>query len=942
MSPPLNPPVNGGRSTSNGRKNASGVVLASALCLCLGAVPARAAFPDGFNHSELNWHELVTQHFRIIYHDGLDETADLVAHIAEASYDRVCDSVGARPKAKTPVVLADYTTQTREFAAPLKHSIWLTGNTVNEARLDPGSWLNLVVHEFAHICTYEKLRGSEFSSFWEWATTPMLPKWFYEGIAESEANRYSQLGYAILRSAILEDNVPPLAALDTGVDRDLKALWLKYAAGQSLVAYMVEISGPDAVREVLDKYKGFPYFDWAIRDVFDMSYADLFREWKAHMRRFYEPQVNDNAPIEGYSTGIDVGLEYVRAARFSPDGKKIAYVGIKDDYEPALQLFVADADGLNRRMISRDVDLYKSVALAWSPDGSKLAYGRHWSTTNGTVRFGIYVRDLVTGEDRRITGDKNALDPAWSPDGRTIACVLFDKAGGAARLSLMDPDGGNVRTLTDGPDMPDCVFRPSWSPDSRSLCLEVVHEGTVNIATIGVDPAAEPLRMLEDDEQGYSRAPDWSPEGTRIAFTSYRTGWPQVYVYDLGSSRLARVTQEEVRAVYDPTWTHDGSAVAVACWGSKRSDVRVVSVASPFETVDAPRPAGPPRYLTRRTMAERFPGVDDASWTTRNYRAFDSLNVYLVRPNAVADPYGSQPAVRVYAQDPLEQHTVAAEITYSRQSRQPGYTLEYTNSQHRPFLYARAYQRASGPRLVAPNQPVIDAESSLVLGARYMRNPYESPLTRDAWSALIAHQDLDVLSAPAGVAARRQSTTYGELHFERYTARPGSGSSSIQLTGRASLPGLSQRSTLYDALLDCERQFTRSGTRRVLSLGLEGRATSFSDRAGNGLRGYYVKPAASYTWRIDDYAWSSPWPNLWLDKIDARVTWEYLASSGAPLLNAWRGHHLRAELIGTGHLTRAWPYTLSLSAEYSPSAPPGAKMRYWLSFTTDSESVFSP
>jgi len=210
------------------------------------------------------------------------------------------------------------------------------------------------------------------------------------------------------------------------------------------------------------------------------------------------------------------------------------------------------------------------------------------------------------------------------------------------------------------------------------------------------------------------------------------------------------------------------------------------------------------------------------------------------------------------------------------------------------------------------------------------------------WSALVAHQELDVLSAPAGVVAQHQATTYGELHFERYAARPGSGSSSIQLTGRASLPGLSQRSSLYDAQVDYEREYTYSGTRRVLSLGLGGRATSFTDRAGNGLRGAYLKPAVSYTWRIDDYAWPSPWPNLWMDKVDARVTWEYLASSGAALLNAWPGNHLRAELIATGHLTRAWPYTLSLSAEYSPSAPRGANMRYWLSFTTDSESVLSP
>ncbi|MBD3176444.1 MAG: hypothetical protein GF320_14790, partial [Armatimonadia bacterium] len=302
--------------------------LASALTIALASW-AYASLPDGFNHPDLAWHELKTPHFRVIYHDGLENTAELVATIAEGNYEKVCESVGAYPTSATPIIIADYTTQTREFAAQLKHSIFLVGNTINDARLDKATWLNLVVHEFAHVCTYYKLRGGPLPSFWEWFTAPMLPGWVYEGLAESEANRYSQLGYSVLRSAVLEDNLPPLAALDTEADRTLIDLWLKYAAGQSMVAYMAELEGRDALSRVLDEYQDVPYFHWAVRDVFDMGYDDFYREWKEYVGEYYEPYLETHVPVDSHSTTVDLGVDFVRNARVSPDGSKIAFVGIK-------------------------------------------------------------------------------------------------------------------------------------------------------------------------------------------------------------------------------------------------------------------------------------------------------------------------------------------------------------------------------------------------------------------------------------------------------------------------------------------------------------------------------------------------------------------------------------------------------------------------------------
>ncbi|MBD3175951.1 MAG: hypothetical protein GF320_12295, partial [Armatimonadia bacterium] len=598
-------------------------------------------------------------------------------------------------------------------------------------------------------------------------------------------------------------------------------------------------------------------------------------------------------------------------------------------------------DGSGRVIASSDTDIYKSVGFSWSPDSSKLAYGRHWSTSDGRVHFGTYVYDLATTESTRITGDMDALDPAWSPSGEDIAIVVFERDTGASRLALIKPDGSDLRILTDGDGMPDNVFRPCWSPDGREICMEVVHWGQVNLATIGVEPGGPGLRMLIDEEDGYNRSPDWSPDGGSIAFYRYEAGVPQVFVYDLGAETLARITGENIRSMYDPSYAPDGTLVSPA-WGSRYSDVRLMEPDPLAEPEPMPRP-GPdykPLYTTAETIGERYPEVDTSSWERRSYSSWNAIRIFLFRPNIISDPYGSQPAVRLFAQDPLEQHTIAAELSYSRQTGEPGYSIEYVNSENRGNYFARARRRLGGPKRVGVNQSVFDAELAYVAGARWMRNPIPSTYTRDNYGVSLVHQRFDVVDSLGGAVAPDQSTTYLEATWERFSATPTNVSYTIRLTGRASVPQLSRRSQLYDARAELEWSRTWSGTRRELSVGLDARTASFSNRLGAGISGSYLLPSVAYRWRLEDYAWSSAWPFVWLDMVDLTVGADYYVSFGNSLLQRPAGLALRAELAGRGHITHGLPYELALGAEYRPQAAAGNRARVTLTFTTDAESVF--
>src|SRR5690606_20324536 len=108
---------------------------------------------------------------------------------------------------------------------------------------------------------------------------------------------------------------------------------------------------------------------------------------------------------------------------------------------------------------------------AWSPDGRTLAF----SGARGGITD-LYLFDLETEEIRALTSGRNAeLQPAWSPDGRTIAFVTdrgeltnFDlMTFGELRIALMDVESGAITLLPGG--AAGKMINPQFSPDGQSL-----------------------------------------------------------------------------------------------------------------------------------------------------------------------------------------------------------------------------------------------------------------------------------------------------------------------------------------------------------------------------------------------------------------------------------------------------------------------------------------
>lgn len=248
----------------------------------------------------------------------------------------------------------------------------------------------------------------------------------------------------------------------------------------------------------------------------------------------------------------DPGLVHYAQLTWSPDGRRLAFVGtLADAVNGSSEIFVVDADGSNLVQITQnDVD---DDSPAWSPDGTRLALRVDQVDPSAPVDSTVVVTP-VDGPGVTVLGP--GANPVWSPDGLQIAMTVAE--GGSSRIWVQAPDGGGRRQVA---DVSVASARPAWSPEGQSLVfsssgLFLVDVASGSITPLAVDPGA---------------LPTWSPGGT-IAFSTTGSASPGVVVVDSDGRNLRRLSGDPGFASA-PVWSPDGRRLLLG------DDVRGSSIA---------------------------------------------------------------------------------------------------------------------------------------------------------------------------------------------------------------------------------------------------------------------------------------------------------------------------------------------------------------------------
>src|SRR5207248_5153648 len=251
----------------------------------------------------------------------------------------------------------------------------------------------------------------------------------------------------------------------------------------------------------------------------------IFTDWAESAREMYNPVVEDRpftlgTPIIGSKRGIRGYLNLGPA--YSPDGRYLAFLSTRDVFD--IDLFLADATTgkVIRRLASATRNAhFESLrfidsAGAWSPDSKKLAFVVF---EKGDNYLGIVDVDRGRIDDIRVPGVDAISNVAWSPDGRTIA--LSGQQSGASDLFLFDIESKAVRRLTNDryADM-----QPAFSPDGKTLAfvsdrgsgpeanLEALYFEGTRISTI--DVASGAVKNLPLFTNAKNINPAYGPDGS--------------------------------------------------------------------------------------------------------------------------------------------------------------------------------------------------------------------------------------------------------------------------------------------------------------------------------------------------------------------------------------------------------------------------------------------
>jgi len=245
-------------------------------------------------------------------------------------------------------------------------------------------------------------------------------------------------------------------------------------------------------------------------------------------------------------------LEYL-GLRFSPDGNYLYFVR-GEPGQPLKSVYRAPVLGGTQQKLITDVD----TNITFSPDSRSLAYMVNNNPEIGKFRLVTY--SLETGQGKTLVlGNANQLlwDPAWSPDGKTIICMINQHGDALSSLVSVDAITGKQTLIFESKD--GFLSSPQWLPDGGSL-LALYSGRDTNFTRqqiVEISHRDRRSRAVTHDVNSYSDL-SLSADGRILATVLSQSSFNlfAAPAADLGSGQAQQVTPGA--RVFRFDWTPDG------------------------------------------------------------------------------------------------------------------------------------------------------------------------------------------------------------------------------------------------------------------------------------------------------------------------------------------------------------------------------------------------
>ena len=324
-------------------------------------------------------------------------------------------------------------------------------------------------------------------------------------------------------------------------------------------------------------------------------------------------QIRELGPSTGGSGHFLASTE----ARWSPDGRWISSVSDKGG-TPEIWLWSVE-EGEEIRITGNGGRLIKGYS--WSPDGGRIAF-----SGNRHGQYDVWTVEVPSGEARRLThGPALEVYPSWSPDSQSVLFVRLDSEWMDHTIVEVPAAGGEERQIVHDSDFFDygeggTFGHPLLSPDGSAVAFPSYRSGWINYWTVsrsGGEP--EPLAAAEADQTDGA----WSPDGGAFAYVENHGGTYQLRIVSADGGEPRVVAAPESGVVAAPGWSPDGTRISYTLETPTRPGDLIVHSLESGEEV-------------RLTDSVPVEGVEErlVTPTKVEFRSGDGLTIpsYLYRP----------------------------------------------------------------------------------------------------------------------------------------------------------------------------------------------------------------------------------------------------------------------------------------------------------------------
>lgn len=266
---------------------------------------------------------------------------------------------------------------------------------------------------------------------------------------------------------------------------------------------------------------------------------------------------------------------WVQDPVWSPNREWVAFQSDRDGY---YDIWIGELSD-DRSTLINLVNLTKSSSNdfipSWSPDGSKIVFD---SFRGGDRALWIVdVREFMnTGysEPARLTTPPSGNEDfhsEWSPNGRMIAFTRWENGNSNIYVVYLVDESECPLTFDSAVDE-----APTWSPDSKRIAFRSDRGGHAQLYLIDVPEPCSipplPTPLIPDLTPFLYYEPDWSPDGSEIAF---RNGQSDIYLIDITTLEETQITSDSAKDG-NPTWSPDGRTIAF--WSQRAGSGDIFSI----------------------------------------------------------------------------------------------------------------------------------------------------------------------------------------------------------------------------------------------------------------------------------------------------------------------------------------------------------------------------